>query len=255
MISTSLSHICQLLILASHYLSIRLPAAITLPHRDYPRPTIFNLSASYRPGDPVFPSQSSSTADIESQRVSRPRPLFIDKPLSQLAKEDPATFSYFIEGVTLLAYNVAWACNTQGVSIGDKALFEDICNMGRNLYSLLINHQSSEKDPATPKNETDGQGSRFGQYSHGTTFYHLGGAEGSEFSKSFKLPGPMKLADKLKKKLLSEAPTPDWEVLDDDAWKVEEEPGSGSQINKDLLVGDKSSPRRGTSGWMRVKNR
>src|SRR6478735_3487520 len=249
MISTSLSHICQLLILASHYLSIRLPAAITLPHRDYPRPTIFNLSASYRRGDTVFPSQSSSTADIESQRVSRPRPLFIDKPLSQLAKEDPATFSYFIEGVTLLAYNVAWACNTQGVSIGDKALFEDICNMGRNLYSLLINHQSSEKDPATPKNEIDGQGSRFGQYSHGTTFYHLGGAEGSEFSKSFKLPSPMKLADKLKKKLLSEAPTPDWEVLDDDAWKVEEEPGSGSQINKDLLVGDKSSPRRGTSGW------
>ncbi|CAG7561451.1 unnamed protein product [Fusarium equiseti] len=255
MISTSLSHICQLLILASHYLSIRLPAAITLPHRDYPRPTIFNLSASYRPGDPVFPSQSSSTADIESQRVSRPRPLFIDKPLSQLAKEDPATFSYFIEGVTLLAYNVAWACNTQGVSIGDKALFEDICNMGRNLYSLLINHQSSEKDPATPKNEIEGQGSRFGQYSHGTTFYHLGGAEGSEFGKSFKLPSPMKLADKLKKKLLSEAPTPDWEVLDDDAWKVEEEPGSGTQVNKDLLIGDKSSPRRGTSGWMRVKNR
>jgi hypothetical protein len=141
------------------------------------------------------------------------------------------------------------------VSIGDKALFEDICNMGRNLYSLLINHQSSEKDPATPKNEIDGQGSRFGQYSHGTTFYHLGGAEGSEFGKSFKLPSPMKLADKLKKKLLSEAPTPDWEVLDDDAWKVEEEPGSGTQVNKDLLIGDKGSPRRGTSGWMRVKNR
>jgi hypothetical protein len=260
MISTSLSHICQILILVSHYLSIRLPAAITLPHRDYPRPTIFNLPASYRPGDPVFPSQTSvaspsNTTDTESQRVSRPRPLFIDKPLSQLAKEDPATFSYFIEGVTLLAYNIAWACNTQGVSIGDKALFEDMSNMGRNLYSLLINHQSTGKEPDTLKNEVDGQISRFGQYSHGTTFYHLGGAEGTEFSKNFKLPNPMKLADKLKKKLLSEAPTPDWEVLDDDAWKVEEELADGGQVNKNILTGDKSSPRRGTSGWMRVKNR
>ncbi|RGP76236.1 hypothetical protein FLONG3_5364 [Fusarium longipes] len=260
MISTSLSHICQILMLVSHYLSIRLPAAITLPHRDYPRPTVFNLSASYRPRDPVFPSQTSAappsnTTDTESQRVSRPRPLFIDKPLSQLAKEDPATFSYFIEGVTLLAYNIAWACNTQGVSIGDKALFEDICSMGRNLYNLLINHQSSGKDPETAKSELESQNNRFGQYSHGTTFYHLGGAEGTDFSKTFKLPSPMKLADKLKKKLLSEAPAPDWEVLDDDAWKVEEDLADENQVNKNVMTEDKSSPRRGTSGWMRVKNR
>ena len=256
--------------LVSHYLSIRLPAAVTLPHRDYPRPTIFNLSASYRTGDPVFPSSQSGAAtpnlgDTDSQRVSRPRPLFIDKPLSQLAKEDPATFSYFIEGVTLLAYNIAWACSTQGVPSGDKTYFEDICNMGRNLHNLLTNQQanggklfpvpSATKDSDTPKNDADGSTSRMGQYSHGTTFYYLGGAEGTEFSKTFKLPGPMKLADKLRKKLLSEAPAPDWEVLDDDAWKVEEEPGDGKQVSKDMLAEDKSSPRRGTSGWMKVKNR
>ncbi|KAM0222678.1 hypothetical protein ACHAQD_003872 [Fusarium lateritium] len=270
MISTSLSHVCHILMLVSHYLSIRLPAAITLPHRDYPRPTIFNLSASYRSGDPVFPSQSgvatpSNPGDADSQRVSRPRPLYIDKPLPQLAKEDPATFSYFIEGVTLLAYNIAWACSTQGVPIGDKAYFEDICNMGRNLHNLLTNQQATGGSllPATPttreseasKSEADGEVSRMGQYSHGTTFYYLGGVEGTEFSKTFKLPGPMKLADKLKKKLLSEAPTPDWEVLDDDAWKVEEEPANGNQLSKDMLTGDKNSPRRGPSGWMKVKNR
>ncbi|KAF9774392.1 autophagy protein 14 [Fusarium sp. DS 682] len=267
MISTSLSHVCHILMLISHYLSIRLPAAITLPHRDYPRPTIYNLSASYRNGDSVFPGQTanpSHAGDTDSQRVSRPRPLFIDKPLALLAKEDPATFSYFIEGVTLLAYNIAWACSTQGVPIGDKTYFEDICNMGRNLYELLTNQQtgggnlypvSSNKNPNTSTNDEDTQPSRMGQYSHGTTFYYLGGAEGSEFSKTFKLPGPMKLADKLKKKLLSEAPAPDWEVLDDDAWKVEEEPGDMNQPNKDLLGGDKSSPRRGNSGWMKVKNR
>ncbi|KAH7256485.1 UV radiation resistance protein and autophagy-related subunit 14-domain-containing protein [Fusarium tricinctum] len=267
MISTSLSHVCHILMLVSHYLSIRLPAAITLPHRDYPRPTIFNLSASYRSGDPVFPSQSglstpSNPGDADSQRVSRPRPLYIDKPLPQLAKEDPATFSYFIEGVTLLAYNIAWACSTQGVPIGDKTYFEDICNMGRNLHNLLTNQQatgssllpatSTTRESEASKGEADGQVSRMGQYSHGTTFYYLGGAEGTDFSKTFKLPGPMKLADKLKKKLLSEAPTPDWEVLDDDAWKVEEEPANGNQPRKDMLAMDKNTPR---SGWMRVKNR
>ncbi|KAF5007673.1 hypothetical protein FDECE_6009 [Fusarium decemcellulare] len=272
MISTSLSHVCHILMLASHYLAIRLPAAITLPHRDYPRPTIFNLPGSYRNRDPVFPSQTgaatptSNSGDPDSQHVPRPRPLFIDKPLPQLAKEDPATFSYFVEGVTLLAYNIAWACSTQGVPIGDKTYFEDICNMGRNLYNLLINQQgnggnvfpvpSTSKDTdTTATNDHDGSASRMGRFSHGTTFHYLGGAEGTEFSKNFKLPGPMKLADKLKKKLLSEAPAPDWEVLDDDAWKIEEGPEDGKQAAKDKLVEDKNSPRRGSSGWMRVKNR
>ncbi|KAF5027581.1 hypothetical protein F66182_323 [Fusarium sp. NRRL 66182] len=269
MISTSLSHVCHILILVSHYLSIRLPAAITLPHRDYPRPTIFNLSRSYRNEDPVFPNRNGAAAanlgDPDSQRLSRPRPLFIDKPLPQLAKDDPATFSYFIEGVTLLAYNIAWACSTQGVPIGDKTYFEDICNMGRNLHNLLTNQQAdvgklfpapaAAKDADASKNEVDGQTSRMGQFSHGTTFHYLGGAEGTEFSKTFKLPGPMKLADKLKKKLLSEAPVPDWEVLDDDAWKIEEEPGDGKHSNKDKLVDGKNPPHRGSSGWMKVKNR
>ncbi|RMJ12946.1 hypothetical protein CDV36_007408 [Fusarium kuroshium] len=245
MISTSLGHICHILMLASHYLAIRLPAAITLPHRDYPRPTIFNLASSYRKGDPVFPSQAgaatpnSTAGDADSQHVSRPRPLFIDKPLSQLIKEDPATYSYFIEGVTLLAYNIAWACSTQGVPVGEKGSFEDICNMGRNLYNLLINQQSTG---------TDGKPTHLGQFSHGTAYNFLSAAEGTELAKNFKLPNPIKLADKLKKKLLSEAPTPDWEVLDDDAWKVEETP-------VDKPSEDKSSPRRGSSGWMKVKNR
>lgn len=65
-----------------------------------------------------------------------------------LAKEDPSTYSLFIEGVVLLAYNIAWACCTQGVPIGDKTSYEDVCNMGRNLYSLLIGNQLTN-NPAT----------------------------------------------------------------------------------------------------------
>ncbi|KPM40716.1 hypothetical protein AK830_g5866 [Neonectria ditissima] len=269
-ISTSLGHVSHLLMLASHYLAIRLPAAITLPHRDYPRPTILNLFNSYKHGDMDFPDQSgvatpSSDRHTESQHVPRPRPLFIDKPLPQLAKEDPATFSYFIEGVTLLAYDIAWACSTQGVPIGDKTYFEDICNMGRNLHSLLINQQTNRGNmfpipPAPQITSSDAENNEIqtnwmGRFSHGTTFYFLGGAEGTEFAKNFKLPGPMKLADRLRKKLVSEAPVPDWEVLEDDAWKVEDGLDNASNATEDKSAEGKNSPRRGSSGWMKVKNR
>ncbi|KAK7430106.1 autophagy protein 14 [Neonectria magnoliae] len=270
-ISTSLGHVSHLLMLASHYLAIRLPAAITLPHRDHPRPTIFNLPSSYKHGDMNFPVQAGGVATpsfdrySESQHVPRPRPLFIDKPLPQLAKEDPATFSYFIEGVTLLAYDIAWACSTQGVPIGDKTYFEDICNMGRNLHNLLINQQTNRGNmfpmPAAPQimspdtENGEAQMNWMGRFSHGTTFYFLGGAEGTEFAKSFKLPGPMKLADRLKKKLVSEVPAPDWEVLEDDAWKVEDGPDNASNATEDKSTEGKNSPRRGSSGWMKVKNR
>jgi hypothetical protein len=256
--------------LSSHYLSIRLPAAITLPHRDYPRPTIFNLNNSYKQGEPTFPNPGISTPPSEgrfsgSQYVSRPRPLFVDKPLPQLAKEDPATFSYFIEGVTLLAYDIAWLCSTQGVPIGDKTYFDDICNMGRNLYSLLITQQTNSGSmfpvPSAPQSTNEdagdktGQANWMGRFSHGATYYFLCGAEGSEFTKNFKLPSPMKLADKLKKKLVTDAPIPDWEMLDDDAWKVEDDPNKENNATKDVLAEGKSSPHRGSSGWMKVKNR
>ncbi|KAH7155529.1 UV radiation resistance protein and autophagy-related subunit 14-domain-containing protein [Dactylonectria estremocensis] len=270
-ISTSLGHVTHLLMLTSHYLALRLPAALTLPHRDHPRPTIFTLSSSYKHGATSFLSQTgianppSDTRNPESQHIPRPRPLYVDKPLPQLAKDDPAAFSYFIEGVTLLAYDIAWACSTQGVSIGDKTYFEDICNMGRNLHNLLIDQHTSTGNtvpiPLTPKNPDAepvndvAQANWMGRFSHGTTFYFLGNADGTEFAKNFKLPGPMKLADRLKKKLVAEAPAPDWEVVDDDAWKIEDGPDIESNTTNDRSTEGKNSPHRGSSGWMKVKNR
>lgn len=274
-ISTSLSHISHILMLAAHYLAVRLPAAITLPHRDYPRPTILSLSSSYKHGEDIFPGQSDSstpaseTHNSDSQYVPRPRPLFIDKPLPQLLKDDPAAHSFFLEGVTLLAYDITWLCSSQGVSFGDKGSFEDICNMGRNLYDLLINQQSSignslpfNDNSTTDAEANETQSNWMGRYSHGTTYYFLGSAEGSEYIKNFKLPSPMKLADKLKKKLINDAPAPDWEVLDDDAWKVEDEIDDlvlGENRKKDSSQNKSSiargSPRTGSTGWMKVKNR
>ena len=261
--------------LACHYLSIRLPAEITLPHRDYPRPTIFSLSSSYTHGDvpfpgtvnlhPNIPSSSSTTTSplsanssrrSSSHKTPRARPLFLDKPLHVLAREDGPGHTLFLEGIALLAYNIAWACCSQGVPIGDKTSFEDTFSIGRNLYNLLIGNQlinnpvgrifpsSAAMSPSTSsRGAVAGSGSRrngaissssgssgfadgktpvpasMGRYSHGTTHTYLG----DDMVQTFRILNPNRLADRLKTKLSSESTMPDWEVLEDDAWAVEDE--------------------------------
>lgn len=251
--------------LTSHYLAIRLPAEITLPHRDYPKPTIFSLASSYRHGEISFPGTvvlpPSEPRDQNQKHVPRPRPLYIDRPLLTLAKEDPSTYSLFIEGVVLLAYNIAWACCTQGVPIGDKTSYEDVCNMGRNLYNLLIGNQLTNNPAARfvqlptspdgtdvtglPESTKDQLGGNskpmMGRYSHGTAHTSLGSAEGNEFTRGFKLPNPVKLADRLKKKMLSDADGLDWEMLNDDAWALDEPMEDGVQA-RDKRIGE-ADPR------------
>ncbi|KAK0383964.1 hypothetical protein NLU13_8053 [Sarocladium strictum] len=279
-ISTSLAHICHILVIATHYLAIRLPAEIILPHRDHPRPAIFNLASSWQPRSTTKSRSGTSSrspsgislsgagqspSQLGGGDISRPRPLFIDKPLTQLAKEDSAGYAFFLEGVTLLAYNVAWLCCTQGVSIGDKTNFEDVCQMGRNLYNLLISRQSlptpqpapatTTTGPDTQKQQQSGPDatSALGRYSHGSTYYSLISAEGTELIRGFKLPSPMKLVDKLRRKLMGDAP--DWEVLDDDAWRIEGEEGNGPSAHKNGRDGGKGDTRTEYQGWMRVKSR
>lgn len=249
LISTSLAHTAHILILVSHYLAIRLPAEIKTPNRDSPRPTIYTPVSSYQQVDADGrPTDSNLMANFNSQGRSseagnapRPRPLFIDRPLPVLAKEDPSTYSFFLEGVTLLAHDVAWACLSQNVHIGDRSSFDDVCNMGRNLYNLLIgqqlhNTQGAKLYPSlsTPGSLSDGDEAdqtkpapatpMMGRYSHGTSHTFLGSAAGTEFVRSFKLPAPIKLADRLKKKLTSELSVPEWEVVENGDWEVEEGP-------------------------------
>ena len=169
--------------------------------------------------------------------MPRPRPLFLDKPLSILAKEDNAAYSLFVEGVAHLAYDVAWACLSQGVSIGEKKSYEDVCCIGRNLYNLLIGNQRVHHQAAGGNLGPDeiaevnaggdiGDAAAtnwMGRFSHGTAHTFLGGSEGSELVRGFRLPAPIKIADKLKKKLLtSDASVPEWELLEDEAWAVED---------------------------------
>ncbi|OTA92504.1 hypothetical protein M434DRAFT_396384 [Hypoxylon sp. CO27-5] len=255
LISASLAHITHLLWLTSHYLSIRLPAEITLPHNDYPRPTIFSLQSSYHHGDVAFPGTSLLPPDPRDRQfahVPHPRPLFLDKPLSTLAKEDSTAYNAFLEGVILLAYDIVWLCRTQGVPVGDNSNgLEDFAQMGRNLYNLLIN-SSLQRNPqkiADTPSQTNAENSpadlgknapRIGLYSHGTAHTFLGGAAGNELIRSFKMPNVAKMADKLRAKLLRESPIPEWELLEDDAWTPDD------ALDDGVLVG--GAPARGQLG-------
>jgi hypothetical protein len=210
-------------------------------------------------------------------RPPRPRPLFVDKPLPALTKDDPAGYSLFIEGVVLLAYNIAWVCCSQGVSFGDRNSYDDVCNMGANLYKLLIgeslhrktadpgfgtNFPSTVGTPTDPDQDIGKAKTQMGRWSHGTTHTFLGGSEGSEFVRSFKLPSPTKLGDRLKKKLTSDAPMLEWETIESDDAKGMEEHEEGVLVKgyKGLAsdtASDGGSERRssGMSGWTRLKNR
>ena len=141
--------------------------------------------------------------------------------------------------------------------------------MGSNLYRLLVssqelvlNRNAEGNDPAMASSIVDKRA--IGWYSHGSAYHFLGGPDGQELAKSVKLPSPMKLADMLRKKLLGDTPAPDWEVLDDEAWKVEsvlgDQPSTENAFEQgkrgDLVPSSGRIADRSTSkGWMRVKSR
>jgi hypothetical protein len=243
-ISTALSNISHLLILVSHYLSLRLPAEIILPHRNHATPAIFTPAASYSsPQDNMsnvyHPYTQSKSRDIRKHRA---RPLSVDKTLPKLVKEEPATYALFIEGVSLLAWNVSWLCRTQGLNIGSDS-WEDICNIGKNMWQLLVSPTTAQNANTTtttraissretvavrPKNTNQQQPKTtiqrtksfpmLGHYSHGTSHSFLGASEGVEFMKTWKLPTPAKIADKLKSALLGEMANAEWELLEEKEW-------------------------------------
>jgi hypothetical protein len=216
-----------------------------------------------------------------------------------LATEDPAGYGLFMEAVTLLAYDIAWLCKSQGIPVCENSTFEEICNIGKNLFNLLIGSQprpspgsrvlsaqstptkGSARDAGSEAEDKKTPGSIMGRFSHGTAHSFLGNADGTEFQRSWKLLSPMKLADRLKAKLMSEVANAEWEVLDQDAWAVDDEMGDdgvviggGVEGNKGLGLGMQSfmsmktvidaakdmlpsegDRKQGTSGWTKLKPR
>ncbi|KAB8240884.1 UV radiation resistance protein and autophagy-related subunit 14-domain-containing protein [Aspergillus flavus] len=308
-ISTSFSYIAQLLVLVSHYLSLRLPAEITLPHRNYPAPTIYAPSGSYLlremlpASSTLQPSPSSSTPSRTADPRScfpRPRPLSIDRSLPKLAREDPGTYALFIEGATLLAWNISWLCRTQGLHITSDS-WEEICSIGKHMWQLLVappaqtstlvrafagrDVQSKVKITRDPPKTIIQRTKSFpmlGHYSHGTVHSFLAASEGTEYTRTWRLPTPTKVADKLKSSLLGEMASAEWEVLEKKEWdnipeaplqSVHESSANREDEKDELNISNiepsenncaepespkepvKSNRLKGTSGWTKLRNR
>jgi len=256
LVTAAMDNVCRLLGNTCYYLSIRLPAEILLPHNDFPHALIVPEKAAYKVQDPPYPglssSQSASPAasrmlDRYGVPLARPRPLHLDRPLRDLAKDDTKTFSLFVEGVMLLAWDVAWLCRTQGLNTINS--FEDICAIGRNLHQLLLNQEQVQRPPlqrgitaATTRTEqlqrptfqrgvsaatartdrlertTAEPGVRLGSYSHGSAYHSLAGHGGLELLHGWRVPSSARLADKLKSYLLNEITGAEWDFLSDKEW-------------------------------------
>ncbi|KAI9894533.1 MAG: hypothetical protein M1814_001887 [Vezdaea aestivalis] len=280
-ITANLNNVANLLALTSHYLALRLPAELTLPHRDYPLATILPPAASYQSRSRSFSAVNPSPSvnnDTAARPLARPRPLYVDKTLPALAKDDPAAYSFFIEGVTYLAWDVAWLCRTQGLDVGSTG-WEDICSMGRNLWRLLVSQAGVQSHSGATK-DTTAQSTLpgLGQLSHGSSYSFLGAVQGAQFMKSWPLQSPMKLVDQVKARLLNDMAGAEWEVLDEREWEeTRDETGGGETLvngppDGAIRVSDESTqngvtdsskdldtseqrPTDKSKGWTKLKSR
>ena len=227
---------------------------------------------------------------------ARPRPLFVNRTIPTLAKEDPATYTLFLEAVSLLAWDVAWVCKTQGVTIGTDS-WEDVCSIGKNLWQLLVappalnralnardqqaRTKGSKESPKAPSMHRTSSFPKLGHFSHGTSHSFLGGAEGTEYMRTWKMPSPLKIADRLKSLLLSEMASAEWELVDQDDWDWDEGEQQAAQVEDPAVKvdtknagaddamttvtaktmsdttdeGPQSTRPKGTSGWTKLRGR
>ncbi|EON64211.1 hypothetical protein W97_03441 [Coniosporium apollinis CBS 100218] len=298
-LTASLTLVARLLVQISHYLGLRLPAEIVLPHKDWPLPTIYSLGSSYTSRDVSFPGSSEPASSTNSPAASRtlehrrppprPRTLYIHSPLPKLVKEDPAAYSVFVEGVTLLAWDIAWLCYTQGMR-SEFADLEAICQMGKNLHQLLVarppaptRHNSSRSVTPAPDSQAtpllSSPSVTVGHFSHGTAHSFLGAAAGNDYMRDWQARTPTKLIDKVKITLAENMQNIEWEMLDEKEWadaegalieepevigaraqKATDKPRDGGSVVSQSTVTQESAQTeagraRGVNGWTKLKTR
>lgn len=250
LISASMDNICRFLGICCHYLSVRLPAEIIQPHNDFPHPAILPIGSSYRPSLPSYPglqlANTASRAKSIATEGSKPRLLQLDRPLPQLLKEDSKAAVLFIEGVSLLAYDIAWLCRTQGA--GTLNAFDEICDLGRNLHQLfsnkdkkgrpVLNRNISSATGKTERSAVDLENGKptLGSWSHGSSKNSLAAPQADDQLPEWKL-SITKFVDHLKSYLRNEAARAEWDIITDTEWDEELE------HEKPVLVGGyKRSP-------------
>lgn len=288
-INACLDNICHLLGVWCHYLSVRLPAEVILPHSDFPHAAILPERSSYKMNDLPYPtplashptSPSASRLLQEQRNLPRPRLLHLDRPLSRLAKEDPKTFGLFVEGAMLLAWDVAWLCRSQGIATINS--FDEVCDIGRNIWMLSLSQQGPRSDRSTPdrrsRGDSEGVAARkstaFGTFSHGNLRHFLAGHEGAMLMSEWRLSQPHRLMDKLRNHLLLEITGAEWDVLDEKDFDGMIGDGSGvaesgvfvggserkalepamSMMSVQRDEGSTGGRPKGDSGWMKVRDR
>lgn len=200
----------------------------------------------------------------------------------------------------MLAWDVAWLCRTQGINLTSDS-WEEICDIGKSMWQLLVappaqaytlvraftgRDAQSKIKPSRDSPQTTIQRTKsfpmFGHYSHGTAHSFLSASEGSEFIRTWKLPTPTKIADRLKASLLGEMASAEWELLEEEEWDdgtTEDHPFAVDHESRISASSDfqphanqkgvdghtqlRISPRRadevrrpkGTSGWTKLNSR
>lgn len=279
-ITVSTACLAHFLHLISHYLAVRLPAEIALPDATHTYPQIFSPLSSYHSPTVPYPlskTSPTSSASNTARPAPRSRPLYIDKPPLALAAEDPIAYAQFIEAITLLAWDIAWLCKTQGLDVSARS-WEDVCAMGKNMWLLFvapptkastsrittpstdINTEATSASPMSPPKVLVGKAIEkaqpqerpappLGHFSHGTNHSFLNAAEGGENMRNWKLASPMRVIEKVKAALASERMGAEWEVLEEGEWEDASAANTGEvAVGKNLLsaqTGGSISPKLG----------
>lgn len=278
------------------YLQIRLPAEIVLPFSGHPWPTIYAPASSYAKHDVLSSKKNSplesrensikDSHELEKRVAGRARHLSIEKKLPRLAKENKVAYALFVEGMALLAWDIAWLCRTQGLPVAEKN-WDDACDIGRNLWLLLCTQVPAasdlrrivRNDPASAIKQAR-LGAAFsaptaptalGVFSHASARNNIEGPRPPNAStydvtaRGWDFANPVKIVDELRAALLTEMSGHDWELLDD----KESEAGDNTDADETVVVDNKEKSgsgksraeserrevRRGTSGWTKLKNR
>lgn len=263
-VTAALASICRLLTTTCHYLSLRLPAEITPAHANYPHPTIFSLQSSYRGFDLPFPgtpahhsiTSPSNSRLLEHRSLPKLRLLHLDKPLIRLAKEDTVSYNLFLEGVALLAWDVAWLCRSQGLPIANS--WEQACDLGKNLCQLFRIHASTNHVQAQLETNTQiFPTPKFGQLSHAAAYNNLETSVGVAWMRNWKIASPHRVIDGLRTHLLTDMSGAEWELIAESEYDAEREDEQAVLVGGARPADDDSHEVKDkrSSGWTKVKSR
>lgn len=128
-------------------------------------------------------------------------------------------YGALVDGIALLAWDVAWLCKSQGLDVSDPKgnHWEEVCAMGKNLWTLLFDSSGDVYTiTSTTTNKQSSTGPGLGQLSHGTLHSFLGTGEAVELMRTWRLKDPVKVIERVRAMLVAERTGADWEVVMDE---------------------------------------